>query len=272
MRGDARVRSLATRERARARAEAGGARGADAPGWTWRATGPGARRRRVCAARRRVKHRRRGARVLVRSRRSDQPVVASDQRAHPGWSSTCDDFSPPVLLSLRARAPSRLALHARGARCGRGADRRRSRCPRPRAHPGASRRPRDARRDLGPLPRRDRSRGSAPIAPGAAPPRPRSRASLRDRARLAPAAAAFRASRVAVAVPASRRVDARRPTRPGAASGRRAPARRTTTPSTRAPRRTTDRGRALRCDPAAAAAAAGGGSGRRLRRRRRRRR
>ena len=151
--------------------------------------------------------------------RSDQPVVASDQRAHPGWSSTCDDFSPPVLLSLRARAPSRLALHARGARCGarRGSSARRDVHDRAltRARRDASR---DARRDLGPLPRRDRSRGSAPIAPGRGTPASAiARVPRRDRARLAPAAAAI--PRVARRRRRPRVAPRRRP--PPDASGRR---------------------------------------------------
>ena len=121
-----------------------------------------------------------------------------------------------------ALAPRRASHFTRGAHAaGRGADRRRVAMSTTARSPGRVATLRASRAGISGLSRGAIARGAPPRSPrGAAPPRPRSRASLAAIARDSrPPPPRFRASRVAVAVPASRRVDARRPTRPGAASG-----------------------------------------------------
>ena len=121
-----------------------------------------------------------------------------------------------------ALAPRRASHFTRGAHAaGRGADRRRVAMSTTARSPGRVATLRASRAGISGLSRGAIARGAPPRSPrGAAPPRPRSRASLAAIARDSrPPPPRCRASRVAVAVPASRRVDARRPTRPGAAAG-----------------------------------------------------
>ena len=122
-------------------------------------------------------------------------------------------FYPPRSRPVAPRT-SRAGRTLRGAARIVGA----SRCPRPRS-PGRVATLRATRAGISGLSARSLA-GLRPDRPGARHPR------VRDRARPSPRSRAARArrrrdsaSRVAVAVPASRRVDARRPTRPGAASG-----------------------------------------------------